>query len=631
MKALLQKDLPWIAGLLVLGTAAMAIALCMQSFATTFVVSPGQRDELFHAAWGSGLLLGVVAFAFDEALGTREFLAQRPLGVAALVGARLAGCALVLLGWFVLVPPCAYAALAFGDSSWEFGHWRQWPAIWGTMTPAISACAIGAVATALPFAAWARGLCAAPLFLIPFSVIFWLERAGPSRTTAWPVFVGGHLLVAGLLVAWLWFTKGNRRDGDLPASGRLRIRIVAPLLGIATLLWAVLQMEVEANAVERLLRTYPRPLVHEGQVVLVRRADWDEPWQRVDAGHRPTGEQIRVRFESLVGPEVPRVHREFLRVEGPRSGAWQSSGVGVQGRFLLDEDGTAWWQPWRDGLRTVAKSPAEPRFAAGTRLLALGDGVMREVVLIEPEGQGVWRWLPGTTGCVRVPPPDGDRLVGSIPHGDRYEPLAEAAGAQLQAGETLLCGETFVYTLRDGELRRVGKVFPAGPEAGASPRFLAVDADVLGWTLAFDGDAAVAPFHHRFEPRTAAERGFALLALASAALRPPLLQGIAQVRAPGPGSWHWFTDPLVAGGRRPWLVGIGMALAGLLAWATRRRLRRLGAAADTIRFWTIAVCLLGPFGAVASVVGERPRAHARRPVPATVPPPRLRTAPGESC
>jgi hypothetical protein len=44
-----------------------------------------------------------------------------------------------------------------------------------------------------------------------------------------------------------------------------------------------------------------------------------------------------------------------------------------------------------------------------------------------------------------------------------------------------------------------------------------------------------------------------------------------------------------------------------------------------VRFWSIATLLLGPFGSWASVVCERPRAHANRAVAVLTAPPRIVT------
>src|SRR5688572_29462006 len=170
---LLQKDLPWIGGVLLAGMIAMVLSLHTTSFVHTFVVTPRHYEELFHTAWPSGLLLGVVASCFDEALGTREFLTQRPVPARAITGSRFVACAFVLAAWFG-VPFWAYVAFVW-DRHWEFFHWQRLPSIWATMTPAVSGCALGLAAGSLPFAWWARLGCLAMAFLASFSAIHWLE------------------------------------------------------------------------------------------------------------------------------------------------------------------------------------------------------------------------------------------------------------------------------------------------------------------------------------------------------------------------------------------------------------------------------------------------------------------------
>jgi hypothetical protein len=135
------------------------------------------------------------------------------------------------------------------------------------------------------------------------------------------------------------------------------------------------------------------------------------------------------------------------------------------------------------------------------------------------------------------------------------------------------------------------------------------------------GDRAA--FQHDFAPRTGAERLRAALALAPSLLRPPVLQLAAHALGVAAETRWSALDPMVANGRRLWLVLAGLGLAALGAVLAGRRLRRLGAPSHVRRTWFALALAAGPCAAFASVVFERPRAFASGPAPAPEPAPRL--------
>ncbi|HEU4417474.1 MAG TPA: hypothetical protein VFT55_00970 [Planctomycetota bacterium] len=642
MNALLRKDLPWMLFFLIGGTAGMVGALCSSWFIYTFVVTPGHREELFHVAWSCGLGLGVVAACFDEALGVREFLACRPVSAGAVLGSRLLGCLLVLAGWFVLVPFAAYLVMALLDPSWEPGWFRQLPSIWGAMVPAVSMCAVGLCAGGLPFPWWVRLLCLPPLVVIPFSMIYSCERESDLRSssTSWPAFVGGHLALAAVAVAWAWLGRGRVGDRDRPAGNAVRWRAIVPMLGVVAVAAVIVLRLLEATAVDRLHAAWPRLVLAGDKPVLAVRSDWNEPWIVVDAAHQPTGERL-APGQSL-GRFGLRVDVDLLRVEAPRERAWRSSGVGEEGTLWVDADGTAFWKR-RDrggGLRLVERETTSPHFGTNAWVETVGGPGGRRAVVVQPGDAEVWLFDPAAEGFVRVPLPDGD-LVAARLERTTSEPVPDAAVVPAK-GEELVHGQRFGYALLDQRLVKVVRLVPQPPDpADQLPerlRFLAFDC--LGGTFEYDLGAGIAPFRHRFEPRTATERTFAGLACLLSAMRPPLLQLLTGALAVAPMSWGagvarsserplpgWVTmllDPLVMIGARWWLVAASIVLAVLVAWATRRRLRRRGVDAATLRFWTVAVVLLGPVGALVAIACERRRAWADRAL--RVPPPAPRIA-----
>ncbi|MFY9345512.1 MAG: hypothetical protein WAT39_23685 [Planctomycetota bacterium] len=665
-RALLKKDVPWLLFFLAGGTAGMVAALCSSPFVYTFIVTPGHREELFHVAWSCGVGLGVVAACFDELLGTREFLACRPVSAGGVLRARLVGCLSVLAGWFVLVPSVAYTVFALIDPAWQPGWFRQLPSIWGAMLPAVSMCAVGLCAGGLPFPWWVRLLCLPPMVVIPFSVIFvWAqawERSGNyymagSGTTSWPAFVGGHLALAALAVAWAASCRRFVRDPDRPVAATLRRRLLTPLLGVTAISAVLVLQFLTATAVRRLHANWPQLVLHDGKPVLAVRPDWAGPWLVVDADHRLTGERLssapRVGFTGL------GVGRDSIRVEAPRDTRYRSAGARVGGALLLDADGTAFWQQSDGRMHQVAKTTASPRFGAKARVEALvkrgasqtvvaepGQDTLQILgagtfVVAEPGDDAVWILDPAARNFVRAALADGDRVV-ERQYDTTIEPLPDATLVPSD-DESLLRGERFGYALRDRGLVKVVRLVPAPPapsddEATRYVRHL--EMDCLGGTLEHDLGPGVAPFRHRFEPRTATERAFAGVALMLSAIRPPVMQLPSGLVSVPPLSWGrgidetvgerprlgWavtLLDALIWIGGRWWLVAVSVAVAVLVTWGTRRRLRRVGADAGTLRFWTVAVLLLGPVGALVAIACERPRAWADRTVRIPVPAPRI--------
>ena len=53
-------------------------------------------------------------------------------------------------------------------------------------------------------------------------------------------------------------------------------------------------------------------------------------------------------------------------------------------------------------------------------------------------------------------------------------------------------------------------------------------------------------------------------------------------------------DPLIAAGKRPWLLGLGCVLSVVVATLSARRLRRLGGSVSRASFWVGLTLLGGP-------------------------------------
>jgi hypothetical protein len=302
-------------------------------------------------------------------------------------------------------------------------------------------------------------------------------------------------------------------------------------------------------------------------------------------------------------------------------------------------------------MHPIPKTPGQPRFAhdAWIETLDLPAPAGRMLVVAEPGAAEVWICDPSGQAFRRLALAEDDRVRSrATERATRWEPLPEASVVPGKE-EGLVQGERFGYVLRDQALVKVARLLAPEPRAPSEwDRVRVTDADVLGSTIEYQRGPGMEPFRHRFAVRTAKDTAFAALLLALSAMRPPVLQiasgaasvprlswgngtdyterrAVLQVGAWGRAVW-WALDPVVVVGGRWWLVAASIGLAVLMAWAARRRLRRLGADAATIRFWTTAVLLLGPAGAWAAIACERPRAWADRAVRPPVAAPRIASA-----
>jgi hypothetical protein len=637
-RALLQKDSPWLGVFAGLGTVGLVLALLEHGFLFGFVIGPGSRDALFHVSWSLGLALGLAAACFDELLGTTDLLRQRALPPFAVDRARLVGCALVLACWFGAAPAAAWAIGALFDPTFALVAPSDLPSLAATMTPAVSGCAIGLAAGALPFPWWVRVPCAALLLFATSTATYWLsiDDRGPGSgwVTSWSRFAAAHLTIA---LAVLAFARASAaasggaaaRDADRPLPARVRTRVVAPLLALGGLGAAMAFAELQANAASRLQRAYPRPLVHDQRVVLAVRPEWERPWQVVDADHVPTGPALPWGLK-LLSFSPAHVRHSPWRLEAPRGPHPRTAGFPAS--LTVGGDGTAWYRPRNERVRRVPKRADAPRFAEGTRVEWVGAVPPdRALACLEPGGDVLWLLDADGAGFTPLPLPGGDRALAFTRPDERFVPAAGSERLGKGADEFYVQGREGVYALRGHELRLVGTV--RAPERDREPPLTArvLGADPIGWTLVFAGKGGVAPFRHDFAPRTATERTFAWMAMMLSTLRPPVLQLAALVRTappyddqrPGSGERApWLFDPLVTAGRW-WLALLALAVAALAAWRVRARLRLLGAAPAAVRFWTIATLLLGPFGAIAAMLCERPRAWARRELAVPPPAPRI--------
>lgn len=618
---LLRKDRPWLLGGFVSGTIALGAALCDTSASRAFVFGADRLEALFHVSWLAGLLLGAVAACFDEVLGTREFLAQRPVPRAALVGARLCGAGGVLVLWLLAAPFGAWLVQWLQGEEVPLRLAALLP-IWATMAVAVSACGIGLAAGSLPAPWWQRLLAAGAWFGIVFAVVHELTR-GPDGHHAALLFLLLHLLAGAALFALAAAAGRHDADPDQPWPQRLRWVAAVPIVVAAAGMWAAACREGQETAIERLRRAWPQAERLGDRVVLsVPLGEWpDRRRAVVDRDHRPTGETFErpggehpvweagwLSFGRSYGFEEPRWFRHHDQV----------------GALVLAHDGVAFVYGGSGRNRRLdrtGKGPQLTPFASGARLAWVGDAV-----LVHEPAAGLWRYDDALGHFVALEPPAGEVVqdllelrIDDVADPDLKVWLADRHRTSFVRGERAL------YVYRAGALVAVpGLAAPPERRPAWWPAQLGDDEDALRRRLEVPAAGATPAFAHDLAPRTGWERLHAGTAMAWSLLRPPLLLALGHARAPS-GRAAWLFDALTAGGRRTWLVSLGVGMTTVAAIWLGVWLRRRGAVAAVVRFWWGAALLFGPPAVIVALLLERPRRWARRHAAVPPPAPRIQT------
>ncbi len=627
MSLLLRKDRPWVVGFATSGGATIVVALSM-SAEKAFGVGADRLEEPFHVAWAGGLLLGGVAACFDEILGTREFLAQRPLPRSRPFAARLFGVLAVLCVWLFAAPLFTFGIALLRDPGLVRFDPSLFVPIVATLVVAVSSAAIGFAAGVLPAPWWQRLIAAGAWFGAAFGCVHALSR-GPNGQIGLPGYVVGHVLVAVTMFLVARSASRHGADPDRPWPAPLRRAVLLPVVGALALLLAAALREMQSEAIHALELQYPKVARRNGEFVLFKSIGQGNSRLRFDAEHRPTGEEWKPQGDEDVwwGRQWQWYGSGFF-FEEPRWCASTNRTRIETGWVMLAGNGAAFVRSFEGSLRETGRGPEHAPFGPDSTIDEVGDAV----VAVDAATGEVWRFDPTVGHFVRVAVPDGERCerIESAYFGDSAEDRAarksmfpDSSGSNGSDG--FVRGRSGGYTVRGGALVLVPGLLERADrrraERWSGP---VVETDPLVFTLELPADGSPVTFRHEFRPRTATEWLQAGNAVLLSLLRPTVLQ-VAGNFVAMPDRTGWMFDRLTVDGRRPWLVFLGCLVVGVAAWRFGRRLHALGADRATQWWWRAVIVLFGPVAVLVGLVIERPRRHARRSQSAPASPPRIVT------
>lgn len=643
MIALLRKDRPWIVFFAVAGLLTALGAVLFADPVDLLLFDPSTAEATFWTALAGGLGLGAFAGVFDELLGTRELLWQRPVSGRQLAAARVAAVAVVLLTWHLAIPLVLLLWWPFAAAeglSMALGSWLEQQAAMAIAWP----CALAMLfAASLPMFWLLRLGIAGACFYVEMLLIDGLAKSGGQQEPS--VYLGLCFAVAALFAALHLGVPARRGDPDRPFAGSLPLPQHWAVVVAIGLVAAAVTIEWEVQWIRGVYSTYPQPQQHGRAVVLFAAVPPTGDQQIVDAEHRPLGpSEVRGPFLGW-SDRWPWLQRDNEFEEPRWATRFRRAGSSWFGpEVYVASDGSVWTERrTRAFTRRFERLASDETvaFSRAAKIVSNGEsGAARTIVIGEPGAAMVWRIDADGRRLVAVPLPDGDRVqrVERVLLSDErlapaeLEPwrelvAVEAARARQarseaprdEAPSNVVCvlGERSTYALVGEALRpfpsdrRLANEPNARRESQESMVARIASEDPLVFTRSVAATAEHEGLVHEFRPRTSHERLSAGFAMAVSSLRPPVLQAIAHV-APAGSRPGWLFDGLVVGGRRSWLVLVQCAIAALLAWGVRRWLVRHGVPAGA---WVAQIALFGvPAFLLFAFVESRRRVVAREVV-----------------
>lgn len=592
-----------------------------------------------------GMVFGFAPFELERRTEMRSFLVHRGIGPRTGAWIRLAAAA----AWTActLLLGIALVAVLYLSSSLEIPGYvaRALRALgWGALVAA-PALAVGAFVSLIHERAWARWLslawCGFGLAMVGGASSRWERLDGVLGASAYLVFCA----VVAVGAAWLAverFVSGTREGQAQPKGVSIANAMLALAIGLPPFLGLVAEIEFVARGLswsenESWIRTA------DGQIV--RRSPQSPLPGPPSQWHtfRPGGTiQLTQGEQFLFHPVGGRgIFSRSLLGQGARSWSGPTEwAFGVRSDDPVQSVADGWWRTWidTDSERIVSRwwpRPGLARFETfrlpDEAMSDPGPHRLRSVRAFSTAGRHVL--VTDEHGIPRAvlsgPPPEGRLRDLEFPDSERQPEhlvatrivLAEgqSAPSPLEADLWIASEGAYVFDGEDFQpVARYEELQLASSSDAMDVRVVVSAYDGLGYEVAlFDEASGALLDSRRVAPRTAMERLWATCAGLVSLSKTPIASLGAWSLMPQdhdgsatPAKSLWI-DPLVLGGRRPWLLGLHWGVAAALAWSTRRRLGGrawawpLAVLALGLSAW--AVCLLIEPRRVARVVTEPSR------------------------
>jgi hypothetical protein len=631
MIALLRKDALWLLAFAGVATF-IALIVIVGLGGTAIWYRPdhdfGVASLFFHSIAAS--LLGLFSGLFEDVARTREYLVHRPVSLGRLFWTRQLGCALVVLGWIVVVPALHLAGtLAFSEASGLVDAARFWTFV-NHGAVGFAFLGIGLFSAALARRPALAIFVAAPLTL---GLVIFLALSLYGDTPSALIFHGQGamgLAMGVLLAAAALSLEREGRDLDRPAAGA-RLVAAAGTLVVLSLAGAAFLNIVQKDARSDILYRYPKIAQRpDGSRLLVVERDFAGRLVPVDdSHHRIEGavEGVDVLFEPRAFRSPPRNEPFAARGKLVRGMRYERVGCSVAAYCYVASDGLLHLYRFDSEGPALALHVGKEtggRFSPRAQVL----GWWSRVALIgDPEDGGVWRYDldSGGPAFTRVVLPGDDRFVDNL-----SAAISRSRQAMHEAsfsGLVVVRGERGVYTTEPSGFAPASPAIARIVEQLARQSRSTVEIEVSGpvtfrATVPASGQAATS---HDYRPRTGRERALYVEMMGLSVLRAPVL-ALASLAAPRParldspsrdGAWI-LVDPMIVLGATGVLV-VQLLIGGALAAVALRRLTRLGASRGRRAFWTALVFLFGPLAFFVYRACENARAwqplEAAEPVP----------------
>ncbi len=605
---------------------------------------------LVAVAWGiAGVLIGLVCAIGDEARGLREFTLHRGLHrTRILLAQSFANLLALATAVFIVIAVLAAAGRAghdpLADPAPLYGRLWQ-PAL--LSSSAVLGHGLGLACGLMRQPLWRKlfftfyagcGL----LFLV-FAALSALGDRWISNEVLWlALTLGGGVALHALAVRML--RQGV--DEERAFAGALRTAVIVSALVIAAPATLVSASLVQHTALEHSARSAPL-------------LGWSQAgWMAQPAEAREFGPLIdAVLFDTVQRQDIAARSEEarYYIVESRRhilelGQGWRHLANGAQwlrsargGYFAVDS-----WIGARNGRvlvqavgldygpsASIAVQDAPPELELPYRReLARGDGKpLSQKLIFLPPSDGEQAWLLADAA---------DRTLWSLDLAPALPTLTQVGAEGSWSGIDVAIGRALAELEGASSQRNSSRVVLLTPEGrkswngselvaaklaaeevwqsecGSMQRFTVnvLEADALEplvWLTDGRGELERLEFRHR------APLGASLAAHLVSVLRSPLgsIQSTLDSGARRPTTRYEWRDPLVAGGRRPWLLALNLGLSLAFAlWFARRRVHGLRT------LWFVLFALFGPFTAPLARALE-----PRRPALPTPPRRSLRIGP----